>query len=314
MNLPPVVPFEPVPTRQIPAGAQWIAQLKWDGVRVLTYFDGQQTRLYNRQLNDRTIQYPELIAVSRYCSASSVILDGEIIALEQGKPSFSTVMKRDSLRRSETIPAAVQSIPIVYMVFDVLFLNGQWVIGKSLQERQAILADIITPQPDITTVENFSDAESLFAAVKAQNLEGIICKDLTSTYKINAKDSRWQKLKNYQDVIAVIGGVTFQNSVVNAVLLGLFDNEGRLQYIGHAGAGRLSAQDWRDFTDRIRPLVTKRNPFANQPDRVHETVWLEPALTVKIQFAEWTKNQTLRQPSIQAFVDAPPADCTLTAI
>ncbi|KRF39145.1 hypothetical protein ASG93_23590 [Paenibacillus sp. Soil787] len=76
MELKPVFPFEPISTETIPASDDWVAQIKWDGVRMLTYFDGNDVRLVNRRCNDRTKQYPELLAIKTYCSASSVILDG----------------------------------------------------------------------------------------------------------------------------------------------------------------------------------------------------------------------------------------------
>ncbi|MDB5052920.1 MAG: ligase [Bacilli bacterium] len=96
MELEPVIPFEPIRSNSIPEGSVWIHQIKWDGVRVLTYYDGFKCRLFNRKLNERTNQYPELLDVKSYCHSDSVILDGEIIALgSDGKPSFHEVMRRD---------------------------------------------------------------------------------------------------------------------------------------------------------------------------------------------------------------------------
>src|SRR5262245_27203730 len=96
LELRPVVPFEPVSTDAMPFGNQWVAQIKRDGVRVLTYFDGKEVRLINRKLNDRTLQYPEISNIRSYSSANSVILDGEVISLKDGKPSFHEIMRRDS--------------------------------------------------------------------------------------------------------------------------------------------------------------------------------------------------------------------------
>ena len=93
MDLKPVAPFEPIRSETIPQGENWVAQVKWDGVRMLTYRDGRETRLINRKGNDRTAQYPEFIDVPSYCRASSVILDGEMIALSGGKPSFHEIMR-----------------------------------------------------------------------------------------------------------------------------------------------------------------------------------------------------------------------------
>ncbi len=311
MELKPVIPFEPIKTDKIPVGDQWTAQVKWDGVRILTYFDGDIVGLFNRKLNDRTLQFPELVDIKRYCSAASIVLDGEVIALEKGKPSFHNVMKRDGVRQPDKVPRAMRETPVTYMVFDILFYNGKWITGLPLEQRQEILHDMITPSDDVQLVENFHDPQSLYQVVSAQDLEGIVCKDLTSTYGIKGKDRRWQKLKNYHDLVAVVGGVTFRGDLVNAVLLGLYDREGRLWYIGHAGTGKLTMAEWRALTERIKPLVVKERHFVNKPERIKTAIWLQPAITVKVKFIEWTGGHTLRQPSIQAFVEIPPEKCRL---
>ena len=309
MQLKPILPFEPVRADKIPVGDQWVAQVKWDGVRVLTYFDGNSVRLFNRRLNERTIQFPELVDIKRYCLASSVILDGEVIALEKGKPSFHSVMKRDGVRQPDKVARALRETPVIYMVFDVLLYNEEWVTGLPLIERQEILNRAITTHDDIQLVENFEDAESLFAVTSVQDLEGIVCKDLTSKYALKGKDRRWQKLKNYRDLVAVVGGVTFRGDLVNAVLLGLYDKNGQLWYIGHAGTGKLTMSEWRELTERIKKLVIRERPFINKPERIKTAIWLKPAITVKIRFVEWTEGHTLRQPSIQAFASIPPEEC-----
>jgi len=311
MDLKPVIPFEPIKADKIPVGDHWIAQVKWDGVRVLTYFDGSNVQLFNRKLNERTLQFPELADIKRYCSASTVILDGEVIALEKGKPSFHNVMKRDRVRQPDKLPRAMRETPIIYMIFDILFFNGNWVVDLPLNQRQRILGETIKSHDDIQLIENFDDAHSLFDVVTAQDLEGIVCKDLTSKYGIKGKDRRWQKLKNYHDLIAVVGGVTYRGDIVNAVLLGLYDQEGRLWYIGHAGTGKLTMADWRDFTEYIKPLTIRERPFINKPERIKSGIWLKPTITVKIRFIEWTEGHTLRQPSIQSFVKIPPEECRL---
>lgn len=311
MDMKPIIPFEPIRTEVFPQGEDWIAQVKWDGVRVLTYYDGSRVQLFNRQLNERTGQYPELTPIENYCSANSVILDGEVIALEKGKPSFHQVMKRDGIRRLEKVDRVKQQIEISYMVFDLLFYNGDWVNTLPLKERQKILHEILRPQERVQVVDNFPDAPSLFEAIKGQDLEGIVCKKLSSTYAIGGKDNRWQKVKNYRDIIAAVGGVTLRDGIVNALLLGAYDSEGQFWYIGHAGTGKLTQSDWQELTHRIQPLRRKDSPFVNRPARMKEAIWLEPEYTVKVRFMEWTGGGTLRQPSIQAFVQVRPSECRL---
>ncbi|GAB6988109.1 non-homologous end-joining DNA ligase [Paenibacillus pini] len=308
--LKPVVPFEPIMADQLPSGEEWIAQIKWDGVRMLVYYDGvNQTRLINRKGNERTQQYPELLDVHSYCNANSVILDGEVIALVEGSPSFHQVMKRDSLRSDMQIRARVQQIPIVYMIFDVLFYNGEWVTGKSLLERQAILQAIITPNNHVQLVPNYNDLSLLYEVARKHQLEGIVCKNINSTYALNGKDGRWIKRKNIQDVIAVVGGITYRDGTINALMLGLYDEQGLLWYIGHAGTGKLKVSDWQKLTELTRSMIQEHMPFVQIPQRSKGSIWIRPELTVKVHFLEWTASRTLRQPSIQAFVEIPPMEC-----
>jgi bifunctional non-homologous end joining protein LigD len=312
MNIKPFIPFEPVRTNQIPEGDQWVAQVKWDGVRILTYYDGKNVRLFNRKLNERSFQYPELLDVKSYCTAKSVILDGEMIALgNDGKPSFHEVMRRDGIRRLDRVNGLKKNVPISYMIFDVIFCNNEWKNKLALKERISLLEQIILPNEQIQIVPSYPDGTALFEAIEQQDLEGIVVKDLNSQYLINGKDNRWQKVKNYKDLIAVVGGVTLRSGVVNSLLLGLYDKKGQLWYIGHAGTGKLKKSEWRKLTEKIKPITINTRPFLNEPERLKDTIWIEPQITVKVQFMEWTKGHTLRQPSIQAFVDVPPEQCVL---
>lgn len=307
----PIFPFEPVRTEKFPQGKNWVAQVKWDGVRILTYWDGNSVRLFNRKKNERTSQYPELTEIDAYCRASSVILDGEVIALEKGKPSFHKVMRRDGLRRLGNLVQAQRNVPISYMIFDVLFYNGEWVIARTLEERQSLLQKILQTTEKVHQVDNFFDSAALFGAVKAQEMEGIVCKELQSAYALGGKDQRWQKIKNYQDIQAVIGGVTLRENQVNALLLGAYDYEGRLWYIGHAGSGKLSQANWRELTRQLLPLRRKNSPFINEPLRLQGGLWVEPQFTAKVKFMEWTEGGTLRQPSIQALNLVSSQECLL---
>jgi bifunctional non-homologous end joining protein LigD len=313
MELNPIFPFEPISSDIVPIGPEWISQIKWDGVRILTYFDGEEVKLFNRKLNDRTNIFPELTNIKSYATAQSIILDGEVIALDQnGNPSFHEVMRRDGIRRMDRIDSAIEAIPIFYMIFDILFYNGEWVTQLPLQERQNLLLETIQPTKQIQLVPNNTDGVALFEVAKHHNLEGIVCKNLNSKYLINGKHNAWQKVKNYKDIIAVIGGVTYRSGIVNSILVGLYDEKNQLVFIGHVGTGKLTKSEWKDLTTVINTIKIENNPFSSQPKRIKEIQWIQPLLTVKVQFIEWTEGHSLRQPSIQAFVEKDPKECSLT--
>ena len=302
MRLTPVKPFEPVSVDRLPSGGEWIAQVKWDGVRMLSYFDGKEARLINRRLNDRTLQYPEFADPTAYCSGSSFILDGEFIAFDENRPSFREIMKRDSLRRSSLIGAAVPRIPVTYMIFDVLYANGDWVTDRPLFRRQALLEEIVRPNERVQLCRNFTDADALFELMGSRRMEGVVCKDLNAAYGIGRKDDRWRKRKIARDLYAAVGGVTYNGNTVNSLLLGVYDESGGFRYIGHAGTGKLKREDWRRLTERIPPIASATMPFSGRPERYKDATWVVPRIVVRVQYMEWTAGGTMRQPSIQAIM------------
>ncbi|GGA15307.1 DNA ligase [Paenibacillus marchantiophytorum] len=311
MDFVPITPFEPISTEELPSGSHFTSQIKWDGVRMLLYFDGSTTKLINRRGNERTLQYPELTHPQDFCSANSVILDGEIIALDQGKPSFYEIMRRDSARKTSTVTNAMRQVPITYMIFDILYCDRDWLTHLSLSERQAVLQKIIKPSQQVQLVANHSDIEALFQVVMQHDLEGIVIKDLNSPYLINGKDKRWLKKKIFKDLFAVVGGVTYRDKMVNSLLLGLYDDQNQLWYIGHAGTGKLTMKDWQHVTEKVQSIRTNERPFINEPERAKEAIWIEPSVVVKVSFLEWTPNKTLRHPSIQSFVQLDAKECFL---
>lgn len=308
----PILPMEPMMSERVPVGGEWTHQIKWDGVRCLTYFDGKTVQLFNRRLRERTRHYPELIEIGSYCEAESVILDGEVIAFgPDGKPSFHEVMRRDGIRRMERVDIVRKSVPIVYMIFDVVYWNGEWINKRPFHERMDILQRIIKPSGGVQVVAPNDDGEALYRVMVEHGMEGIVSKKKNAPYLIGEKKDLWLKVKNYHDLIAVVGGFTLNSGVVNAILLGLYDEEGKLWYIGHSGSGKLTNQDWMDLTKALQPTVIKERPFVNQPERHADAYWVQPSLAVKIQYVEWTEGRSLRQPVIQAFVDVPVEQCVL---
>lgn len=307
----PIQPMEPLAHNTIPDSEDWIAQVKWDGVRILTYVENGATRLFNRKKHERTMNYPELLDHRSFCKAESVILDGEMIALgADGNPSFHEVMRRDGIRRKDRLSIAREQVRVTYMIFDVIFLNGNWVHQQTFTDRTNMLRSIIKPKDNIQLVRCHDDGKALFEVVIRNGMEGIVLKRKSSPYLLGKK-KEWLKVKNYRDLIAPIGGFTLNKGIVNAVLLGLYDNSGRLIYIGHSGKGKLTNREWRELTDVLKPMAIHDKPFANKPERINGVYWVEPILSVKVKYAEWTSGRSLRQPCIEGFVQVDPKECLI---
>lgn len=307
-------PMEPKLSHQIPIGENWIAQVKWDGVRILTHVLDSEVTLWNRHGRKRTHQYPELLNAHEYVGQHSVILDGEMIALgDDGKPSFHEVMRRDGIRKLGRVATVMRQVPVFYMVFDILYLDGTWCVNFNQAKRNDLLKQTIVETSYLQCVK--SDRPEVIHAVTAQfGLEGIVAKRLDSLYTFAKKSGNWIKVKHYQDAIVVIGGYTVNDAdIANALLVGLYDEHDQLIYIGHVGSGRFTQMEWKDLTSRLRELRVPNAQFTHYPRSTRDALWVAPLITVKIHYMQWPKNMYLRQPSIQAITDVKPKECRMPA-
>ncbi|WDL97243.1 ATP-dependent DNA ligase [Alicyclobacillus sp. ALC3] len=307
-----ITPMEPVVADHVPEGPRWITQVKWDGVRLLTYAQtASSVRLFNRHGRERTVQYPELLDVHSYCSQTPVILDGEVIALgPSGTPDFHEVMRRDGVRRPERVPGLLNTVPIAYMVFDILFWQGNWITTWPLWKRQELLQSALSPHPTVHYVESEADGTALFFAMEIKKMEGVVAKHLDSPYRVGQKHGDWRKVKFYRDVTAVIGGFTTDHAgVPNALVLGLYDAQGDFWLVGQVGPGKLSRTEWTDLIRRLRDSVAPVCPFTRRP-RIQRVTWVAPTVTVKVLYRELTRERLLRQPTLQSLTTAAAAACT----
>lgn len=311
MNIRVVEPFEPVQVHALPSGDQWIGQVKWDGVRMLTYIEHGTVRLWNRNGREKTAQYPELLALCQDIHADSCVLDGEIVSFDDGKPSFYQVMRRDRLKAESSIRRMARHAPVMYMVFDILFYNGTWVTDESLQRRQTLLRDVVPTCERVQLVGSERDLVALVEATKQLKMEGVVVKDLRSPYQIGGKDARWQKLKNYRNTTAVVAGITFRDEQPNALVLGLYDENRQFRHIGHVGKGRLKRDEWKALTDDLMAHRTEIPAFGEVPkDLRGSTWWTTVATVVKVSFLEWTPDRTLRHPVLLGISEISASDCT----
>lgn len=298
----PVLPMEPKSAPCVTDSADMLYQIKWDGVRVLSYkFSNGSIRLFNRRLNERTAQYPE-ICEALDAIMPGTVLDGEIIALDQnGRPDFPRVLRRDLVRSPQKIKAAMAAVSVHYMVFDVLWLDGDAVYSWPLAKRLALLTGMDIKEGLIRLVDSVPAAgRALFDAAQAEGLEGIVAKKADSAYMIGKKTDAWQKIKCLRKVTAIVGGYLADGQRVRSLLFGLPDGD-RLQYIGAAASGVTQAQ-WQN----LRQLFAKMPgpcPFVNPPV-LSDAHWVMPLLHAHIRFLEYTSGGVMRAPVITGFSEA----------
>jgi bifunctional non-homologous end joining protein LigD len=298
MEATPVKPMEPVLAHEIDESPERLYQVKWDGVRLLACKNGKQVRLFNRKGREKTATYPELVSVVKTLPVQSVVLDGEVIAIREGKPDFFYVMKRDSVSHAGKILAT--SIPVHYMVFDLLFMDGHWLLNEPLMQRIDRLSPLFTDRTSDTMqlCDSVEDGYALWEVTRKKGWEGIVSKEKNGLYYVGRKHPTWQKIKHFRNLTARVAGVTFRGKWVNALLLAVED-AGQWIYIGRAGSGLNDRE--RELITRWVPQVRQTKPSVMNPPSLKGVTWVEPILPVKVQYLEWTPDATLRSPSIRGF-------------
>jgi bifunctional non-homologous end joining protein LigD len=238
------------------------------------------------------------------------VLDGEAVVLKNGKPSFPSVMRRDLANNNPTIKYLQKLLPIDYMIFDILQYNGENLFNRPLKFRQQLLADILVPEEHFHLVDNFPQGKSLFAAVKSQDMEGIVAKKPNSRYISGKQHKEWLKIKYRRRHNCAVGGFTKRGNTINSLLLGVYQ-EDKFIYAGKAGSG-LNNADWGELSKQLPVMEIDFSPFANfTGKRAQGYHYISPKLVVQVEFAEWTEEMQLRSPVIKGFVNSIPEDCVI---
>lgn len=292
----PIRPMEPVLSERVVEGADRLYQVKWDGVRILSHVERGSVRLWNRRQRERTETYPELVAAIGETAADDALMDGEVVALdpETGKPDFFRVLKRDLARR--TRPGLMERIPVYYVVFDLIYLNGKWLIDLPLEERLEQLARILPESARIHFCDSYEDGEALWERTGKQGMEGIVIKERQGRYHVGRKHPTWLKVKHFRQLEAVVVGVTLRQGRVNSLLLAR-EEEGSYTYIGRASSG-LDQEHIEALTRALPHIRREAPPTALSPVPPSAKIWVEPVIQARIRYLEWTPDGTLRNPSI----------------
>ncbi|QGT98887.1 ATP-dependent DNA ligase [Candidatus Syntrophocurvum alkaliphilum] len=288
----------------------YVYQVKWDGVRIIANINSNKVELINRNYKYKTLQYPELLTLSNQVNAKNTVLDGEVVVLKAGKPSFESVIRRDKAKSKEKINHLKSLFPITYLVFDILAKDNKPLHKTPLIDRKKILTDTLIENQFVQLVEDFNSGIKLFEAIKGQELEGIVAKKKTSLYIPGKKHKDWFKIKYRRNQLCVVAGYTCRSNIVNSLLLGAYrDNE--LYYIGRVGSG-LTVNEWNSLTNELPKLVITNSPFVNYQAKPNKTFsFVKPVLVVNVSYVEWTESMHLRSPVIVNFTNNNPSECLL---
>ncbi|HHW61617.1 MAG TPA: hypothetical protein GX404_06910 [Syntrophomonadaceae bacterium] len=292
--------MEPILRKEVLDHKDYLYQVKWDGVRMLTYIEDEQVVLINKRLHNRTLQYPELQQLPHYLKAPSAVLDGELVVLNHNRPDFSAIIARDRCTKSSSIAYYERVRPVHYMVFDLLFLSGKDLRAQALEKRLQELQNVLMDNPLACIVESFDQGPALFQAVQDMEMEGIVAKKRDSPYLAGKHHQAWFKIKCQRWQDCIIGGYTLRNKKVNALLLGVY-REKNLAYIGRAGSG-LSAEQSALLSQELPKLQTDVSPFYNYKQQQAGQFFVQPLLGARVSYLEWTEDLHLRHPVLESFL------------
>jgi len=267
--------------------SDYLFEIKWDGYRAMAYLD-EETRLQSRNLKNFTRSYPNLLDLHIKVKDKPVILDGEIITLEDGKPTFQGLQGIDPTK------------PSIFMAFDVLFHKGQSVMEEPLIRRKEILKNIIKEDVNLLYSQHvFESGKEFYKQCIEKNLEGVVAKQLLSPYLPGKRVSFWKKLKGVQeDDFIIVGYLPGKASVIGSLALGRYINN-NLVFKGLVGTG-LSEGFKRQLMELFTELKSDENPFQVRIGELSRCTFLFPHLVCTVNYLEETKEGRLRHPSFHS--------------
>lgn len=293
-----IKPMQATLAERTPRGDDWLFEIKWDGVRAIAYVDHEEVRLVSRNGLRCERQYPELAAIHHQVAARQAVLDGEIAALDpKGASRFHLIQPRIANTDPNAVAHLARSTPVVYFVFDALYVDGYDLRGVALSERRKVLEALVAPGPSLRISEAFPGAgEDLLEAARALDLEGVVAKRAGSAYE-SRRSREWLKIKIANEQEFAIGGFTQpqgRRDYFGALALGVYE-DGKLRWAGNVGTG-FDQKSLADLYARLKPLVTEECPFAERPKPDRGITWVKPELACQVKYAEWTQDNHLRAP------------------
>ena len=258
-------------------------------------------RVTNRRGNDITAGYPEFAELSAGLDDTAALLDGEIVAIDDGgRPDFQLLQRRMHVRDPTALRSLAREVPVAFMAFDLLWLDGTLITDLPYTARREhlealALRDERLQVPPAST----GDGEAALATSRELGLEGVVAKRLESRYEPGRRSRSWLKVKLVLRQEFVIGGFTAgegrRSGVVGALLLGYYDADHELRYAGKVGTGFTDAE-LDHLAGLLAPLAQDESPFAGS-GVPRAARFVAPRVVAEVRFSEWTREGRIRQPA-----------------
>jgi DNA ligase D-like protein (predicted polymerase)/DNA ligase D-like protein (predicted ligase) len=285
--------------QKAPSKEKYIFEIKWDGIRVIITKANSVVTILSRNGNDLTDNFPiirEHISAQR---VDSFIVDGELVILaEDGTPNFSKVVGRMHKKGRKAIHRSSQREKAAVYLFDALYFDGNDIRNLTIEKRRKWLYDNLHWGEHIKYSESFEDGEQLLAAIKAQHMEGIMCKLRGSKYESGQRSTSWIKVKVKKEDHALIIGYTKGKGDRSQLFgaLHLAKKEGNaLVYLGKVGTG-FSQGKIKEIMNLLAKIQSIKKPINEMVDDEENTIWIKPYYSCSLKYASMSSNNTYREP------------------
>lgn len=317
--MPPASDFRPMLAtlaRTPPTGKDWVFEPKYDGIRALAFVTATTVVLLTRNGNDKARQFPELVAALEELRAkvdADLVLDGEIVALREGQiVRFEALQGRMHIEKRGDITRLSREQPAAYVAYDLLLTGREPLVTEPLSRRREALEELLRGRETerMRLGERADDAAGLMERARRGGWEGIMAKRASSRYEPGVRSKSWLKIKLTPQEEFVIGGWTDPTNAarrLGAVLLGEYDADGSLRYVGHTGKG-FSDRTLKSLHAALTALERDTPPFHAVPHLVQGHHWAEPRLVAEIRYAERTSAGKLRDSTYLGLRDDKSAD------
>jgi bifunctional non-homologous end joining protein LigD len=282
----------------------WAYEIKWDGMRVVSGID-DGIRGVSTRGHDVIARFPEMEGLADHLRGHRVVLDGEVVAFDGHRTDFGRLQSRMHVAdRREALRRAAET-PVVYVVFDLLHLDGIDTMPLPYEDRRRLLLDLVEPDDGWSVpAHQIGDGAALKDAAAAQGLEGVMAKRLASKYEPGRRSPAWRKVKVRREQELVVGGWTRgegnREGSFGGLLVGYHlddDRDGPLEFAGSVGTGFDQAELARVLA-LLEAHTSDQSPFRDAlPKTIRGVRWVEPAIVVEVQFAEWTSEGRMRHPA-----------------
>ncbi|OEH47838.1 hypothetical protein lpari_01216 [Legionella parisiensis] len=269
-------------------------EIKLDGYRIIALIHNEQIRLKSRNNKDWTNDLLSVVDALKQLALPQAILDGEVVLLDKhGKSDFQLLQNTIKLN---------PNAPYVYYLFDILYYEQFDLRTLPLLKRKAILKNVLEGQNKMLRFSDHIIGEGSFLFHRAceLGLEGIISKQIDSPY-ISGRTKRWLKIKCLMRQEFIIGGYSVPTSsrkYFRALYLGVYNEQGELDYTGNVGTG-FSEASLKEVFALLQKIPAKQKPFAKEIPGSQSVVWVQPKLVAEVEFTHWTERGHLRHPSFK---------------